>query len=318
MFDHEYFDVCAFEDVPLDRDLYLISEEFLDDYERYMLKVFGGTAPEEPVGLVGFLAARLITEQAIQLSWYANVFDRFHEVSIALPRTQFITCVGSSRYDEKPHIFVRRGWMENLYARSYAVYALVDAIDVKKALEQGTLTRDKLVSLRDEIDALARDHPDVFFISFADSLLLKSNWSLGERGSAYSPEIFLSLFHHLQSIYRRIVGLDIYCILTQGSNEYHDDEPIHISDTKNHVSLNSLGTPFAQLLAIERTVRDSIRRGDHGRFELYIDSLFFKSLRLKYEFDKRPLKRNSYPQPLGGLPGTYYASSASDVLTNLG
>jgi hypothetical protein len=57
--------------------------------------------------------------------------------------------------------------------------------------------REKLIDLREAIDALAIRTPDVSFISFADSLLLKSNWTVGMVGKTpaytYSPEGMLLL-----------------------------------------------------------------------------------------------------------------------------
>ena len=74
---------------------------------------------------------------------------------------------------------------------------LIDAIGVKAALSNGTLTRLKLVALRDKIDEISARYPDVAFVSFADSLLLKSNWVVGHRGSeityTYEPETIVRL-----------------------------------------------------------------------------------------------------------------------------
>jgi len=104
----------------------------------------------------------------------------------------------------------------------------------------------------------------VSFISFADSLLLKSNWTVGHYESTvkytYSPEVFFGLFDELRVLYREELGLEIYAVLTQGSNEYYDDDVTHISASGNHISLNSLGLPFAQLLAIDDAARTAIRR----------------------------------------------------------
>lgn len=56
----------------------------------------------------------------------------------------------------------------------------------------GRLSRDKLVKLRDRINDVAARHPDISFISFADSILLKSNWYVGIVGSgvkySYEPD----------------------------------------------------------------------------------------------------------------------------------
>ena len=140
MFQHEYFDNYAFEEVPLNQDSYLVDECFIIEYEKAMLEFFDG-GEGRCVGYVSDVAARKINESSIELAWYANINDRFHEVSITLPRDQFVTCVGSWQTDEKPRIFVKSQWLENIYLRSYSVFALIDAAYFNKALEKGEISR---------------------------------------------------------------------------------------------------------------------------------------------------------------------------------
>lgn len=316
MFEHEYFDHYAFEEIPLGRDLYLMDAASMAEYEQYMLAVFEGRS-QEPPGAVGFAAARGGDQHAIQLSWYPNIFTRFHEVAITLPRGKFVRCVGSWRYDEKPHIFVDGDWLNNLYARSYCAFALVDAIGVKNALATGALTREKLLALRGRIDELAARHPSVAFISFADSLLLKSNWTPDGDMASYAPESFIALFCELQAIYREVLGLEAYAVLAQGGNEYYADDLLHTSPSGNHVCLNSLGIPFAQLIEIDRAVRQAIKSGVHGKHELYIDQLFYHSLKFGIGFDKHAEPHGSYTLPLTGTEGSYYCGSAAYLQARL-
>lgn len=320
MFDHEMFDKYDFEDIPLDRDLYVLDAIFLEEYEASMLRFFGG-AEWEPVGYVSPVAARKVNKESIELSWYANVFDRFHEVAIVLPRDQFITCVGSLQCDEKPYIFVKSDWIENIYLRSYSIFALVDAICVINALENGKITREKLIELRCKIDALSEKYPDISFISFADSLLLKSNWSVGHFKSnvkyTYEPEIFLHLADEINCIYKATLGLGTYTIISQGSNEYYDDPLLHISESKNHISLNSLGVPFAQLMAIDSAARKAIQSKVHPRADLYMDEQYFHSLKYKHGFDKNAEPSNTYQTKMMGKLCKYYYSTANNMLNNI-
>jgi len=320
LFDHPLFDKYRFEDIPLDRDIFLMDEVWVAEYEKSLVTVFeGGTY--ENVGYISYAAARSVSVSALELSWYPNIHTRFHEVRISLPREQFVTCVGCDNYDEKPHIFIKSGWLDNLYLRSYSVFALVDAIGVKAALESGSLTRDKLLRLRDQIDVVAKRYPNISFISFADSVLLKSNWSVGTFDSdityTYEPEIFIHLISELQSLYRDILGLRIYVILTQGSNEYYHDSLLHISSTNNHISLNSLGLPFAQLKSIEEAARAALRDKLHDPAEIYMDANFFHSLSFAFEFKKDSCGRNTYREPLMDQRGSYYFSDCQTMLENL-
>jgi hypothetical protein len=320
VFDHAYIDKYTFEEIPLDQDLYLMDEKWMREYDAALTSLLSG-GDFDNVGYISYAAARSISEFAVELSWYPNVHTRFHEVRVSLPHDQFVCCVGCWRYDEKPHIFVRSAWLHNLHLRSYSVFALVDAIGVKAALERGELSRDRLIALRDEIDRVASRHPNISFISFADSLLLKSNWSVGSFDShvtyTYEPEIFIQLIAELQTAYHDVLGLPLYAVLTQGSNEYYDDPLLHISATRNHISLNSLGLPFAQLMEIDHAARQAIRNGLHAPGELYMEENFFRSLSLAYEFRRDEYPARTYHAPMMTGNPCYYVASCRQILDNL-
>lgn len=320
MFDHEKFEVYSFEDIPLNRDCYIIDEVYIKEYEQSMIDFFNGKAYES-VGYVGFVAPNKVHTNSIELSWYPNINTRFHEVAITLPKEVYITCVGCWQCDEKPHIFVKSDWLKSVYLRLYSVFALVDAIGVKEALKDGRLSREKLIFLREEVDNLSKQYVDISFISFADSILLKSNWTVGHYESdvqyTYNPEVFIEIVKELQSIYRNTLGLSVYAVITQGSNEYYDDPLLHISDTQNHICLNSLGIPFAELMAIQNTARSSIRSKIHEPAELYMDKLFYNSLKLKFGFDKQKGNKYTYPAKMMGADSFYYCGQCQNILDNL-
>lgn len=320
LFEHENFDNYEFENIPLNCDLYVMDEVFIKEYENSLLKLFDG-GEHESIGCVSYVGARKVNENSVELSWYPNFFDRFHEVSISLPKEQFVTCVGSWVCEEKPRIFVKRSWLENIHLRSYSVFGLIDAIGVKDALESGAISREKLVLLRGRIDVLSEQYPEISFISFADSLLIKSNWFVGHSKSSvtytYEPEIFIRLIEKIESIYEDVLNLSIYAVLTQGSNEYYDDSLLHISDSKNHISLNSLGIPFAQLMSIDGAVRSAIRQKLHKRAELYMDKHYYYSLRFKRGFDKNAVGKYTYKEKMMGTPSTYYFASREHISGNL-
>jgi len=320
LFNHEMFDNYSFEQIPLDRDLYVVDEIYLREYENSMLRFFEG-AEYEYIGYVSYVAARAINKNSVELSWYANVSDRFHEVAITLPCDQFIACVGSWQCDEKPRIFVKSGWLENIHLRTYSVFALIDAAYVKKALEKGDITRPRLIELRNRIDELAKGHTDISFISFADSLLLKSNWSVGHFESevkyTYTPEIFIYLASEINNIYQDVLGLKTYAVIAQGSNEYYDDPLLHISDTQNHISLNSLGVPFAQLMEIEGAARKAFKSEIHPSPDLYMDEQYFHSLKFKFGFEKNTEPSNGYQAKMMSTPSKYYYSSLRNIIENL-
>lgn len=320
VFTHPLFRNYAFEHVPLDRDVYLMDEEWLDRYEASLVALFNGGTYDN-VGYISYAAIRHVDEFGLDLSWYPNVFDRFHEVRVRLPRNQFISCVDCWQYDEKPHIFVKHGWLTNLHLRPFSAFALVDAIGVKKAINRHELSREKLAALRDRIDRIASAHPGVCFVTFADSLLLKSNWSVGTFDSkveyTYEPEALVKLFPQLSQIYDEVLSLKIYAVVTQGVNEYYDESLIHISPSSNHVCLNSIGLPFAQLLAIDDAVRVALRERFHEPSDLYIDEQFFNSLRFRFEFDKHTQARARYRAPLSDVDSAYCICDSNALIRNL-
>jgi len=143
-FEHQKFEHYCFDDIPLNQDLYIMDEAHIQEYEKSFLNFFNG-ADFKIIGSVGFVSARKINENSIELSLYANSGDRFHEVSILLHRKNFICCIGCYQCDEKPHIFVKGEWLKSIYTKKYSVFAIIDAINVKKALEEGIMTREKLI-----------------------------------------------------------------------------------------------------------------------------------------------------------------------------
>ncbi|WP_297812875.1 hypothetical protein [uncultured Methylophaga sp.] len=299
-----------------------MSEKYMEEFSNALVSMLEGkdNSPHE-VGYVTFVAGRQINDNSLDLSWYPNTHTRFHEVSISLPKDRIITCIGCWQYDLNPYIFVKDDWLERLYTREYSVFALIDAIGVKEAIRNNLLTKELLVELRNRIDALAEQHSDISFISFADSLILKSNWSVGyfHKGieCSYEPESILKIICEIREIYRDVLGLDIYSVVTQGSNEYYEEPLLHISQSKNHICLNSLGVPFAELLAIESAAKSAIKNGTHGPSELYMDEQYYHSLNFEFEYGKNDKPKNTYRAIMKTEVPNYFYASCSDIMLNL-
>lgn len=321
MFDNENFTVYEFTDIPLNRDCFLMGEQYIQEYEQEFLKFFSENGVDHPnIGYISYIAVRNINEASLELSWYPNVNDRFHEVSITLPKEELIICVDCWNYDEKPHLFVKDNWLKKLHLKHYSSFAMIDAIGVKNAIQRGLLSKNKLANLRSTIDKLASEYPEISFVSFADSVLLKTNWTVGHYQSdiiyTYHPELLVHIFQKLKSIYSNCLGLNIYGVFTQGSNEYYDEGLLHISSSQNHICLNSLGVPFADLLAIDETARRYIKERIHPPCELYMDSHFYHSLNFNFGFDKHQTPKQHYPTKIKAN-GSYYYCQSSTILENL-
>jgi hypothetical protein len=293
---------------------------WMRDYEQALLAMFEG-GPHASVGYVSYAAATQIDANSVQLSWFPNIYDRFHEVKVTLPKDQFIACVDCYHYDGNPRLFVNGAWLQNLHLRAYSIFALIDAIDVKRALNLGKLNREKLIELRNAVDQVADRHRSISFVSFADSMLLKSNWFVGQYDSdvkyTYHPEAFFAPVKEIRDCYLSILGLDAYAILTQGSNEYYEDSLLHISKSQNHISLNSLGLPFAHLLSIESAVRKAIRTRTHDPAELYMDENFFRSLKFLPDFVKDDQPKSDYQLPMTDETGSYFCATLGKIIESL-
>jgi hypothetical protein len=296
-----------------------MSEKYMEEYEQQMLRTFERSQEQDdPVGYISYAAVRAIHDSGLELSWYPNVFDRFHEVMVTLHKVDFVTCVGSWRWDEKPHIFVKDGWLNNLHLRRYSVFGLIDAIGMKAAIRKGSITHERLIALRDDIDRLGQSHPEVSFISFGDSILVKSNWSVGMVNSTvqytYNPEVLLPIIKDMQISFGKTLGLSAYAVLTQGHNEYYDDALIHVSVSKNHICLNSLGLPFAQLLAIDSAARSNITEEVHLPAEIYMDEHLFRSFRFGPRFRKDEQRKYYFTSKMSIAPAYYYAAQLEEIL----
>lgn len=319
MFEHPNFDRFSFEDIPLNRDIILMDEVWMLAYEREWLKHYRGEEADLYPGYVSYVAARSVSDGWLELSWYPNTYNRFHEIPVFLPKTAFIACIGSWRYDEDPHIFVRTEWITELHERPLTAFAIVDAIGVKDLLRSGKLSSKSLRHLRNRIDDIANRHTDFAFISFADSLLVKQVWSVGHVDSdikyTYSPEALFPIVSELRDAFRETLGVSTYAVMTQGINAYNEGTSLHTSIKGNHVSLDTLGLPFAQLMSIDEAARKAIRSNLHSPAELYLDVTFFRSIRLKHEFNKKALPVYRYQSPMTkSFDSGYVATSIDEIL----
>lgn len=314
MFDNKIFYKHDFEDIPLDRDCYIMDEKYILEYESSILDFING-GKDEVVGYVVCAAVRRVKEGYLELSIYMDFYKRFHEISAILPKEKFLTCVSSWNIDEKPHIFVKSDYIDELFLKRYSVYGMIDICNAKEAIVKGIFTNKNLTAVRNEIDSIASSYEmEVAFISFADTLILKSAW-LPNAEKKYNPEVFFSIFQRISELYKRILGLNSYAVFTQGENAYYADDQLHISPSKNHICLNSLGVPFADLKAIEETARKAIKEGVHGKYDIYMSKDFFYSLNFK---QCRPLLiSNEYQSRMRFSDGRYFFVNLNQVLEEL-
>ncbi|MBU3077824.1 hypothetical protein [Sphingomonas quercus] len=309
------------DELPLERDTWVMDEAHMVEWETVWLKVIGGDEDASPykVGCVTPIHIAEVTPAGAEISWYANTADRFHEIKTFLPRDAFVAAALAYEYEKRVSVFVRATWLRALHLRSNSIFAMIDAVDMTHAIKSGAISHEKVIRLRDALDEIAARHPYISFISFADSLLIKTNWTVGmvdtEVKYTYAPEGLFRLFKELQGLYRATLGLEIYGVFAQGSNEYYDDPLLHISEFRNHISLNSLGLPFAQISLIEAAARRAIRAGEHARMEIYMDEDLFHSLRFEDYERKSTWPSGPYKPKMSPEPGRYFYAMCDDLMS---
>jgi hypothetical protein len=315
MFTHPDFDIYPLDEIPLGRDLFLRPVSDMQAHEKAMVECFEGNE-WHPVGAVCFVSATNIEETSIELSWAVRTSDRFHTLNVTLPKEKIEICVGSIDWDEDPSLFVQDEWLAKMLRRTKCTFALIDAIGVRDAIKKGLDFEETLPEYRKRIDELSDRYPQVSFISWADSIILKSHWRSGyfKEGIeyTYAPELFIEIFLEVKKVFAEVFGLRIYGIFTQGENSFQD-ELIHISEKQNHICLNSLGAPFADLKNIEDEARKNIKRERHEGHELYLDLSYFQSLNLKFRHKKHLKEKFTYISSISQAESEYVCVELSDM-----
>ncbi len=133
----------------------------------------------------------------------------------------------------------------------------------------------------------------------------------------YRPESILGILKSIQSIYRDVIGLEVYAVVTQGNNEYYDDHLLHESVSGHHICLNSLGLPFAQLQAIDKAVKAAVKEQRHSYAELYLDVPFYRSLQLRSDYVGRQAEKHTYRTKMKSSDGHYICGRCQELLDNL-
>lgn len=322
-FSNQDFQKFTLDELPLKRDIYMMDEIWIDKWETEWLKVFHHIEKASPyeVGYITPIHITHVTTAGAEISWYPNTYDRFHKVKTFLPRDAFIASALAYKYQKRPQLFVKSDWLRKLHLGSNSIFAMIDVVNMTDAIQSGSISHEKVIALRVALDYIATEHPFVSFISFADSLLLKTNWTVGMVSTdvtyTYAPESMLVLFQQLQTLYRDTLGLEIYGVFAQGSNEYYNDPMLHISKSQNHISLNSLGLPFAQISIIEEAARNAIRNREHSRMEFYMDEDLFHSFIFKNYERKAKWPSAPYKPKLVTEPGKYFYGMVDDLISCL-
>lgn len=180
------FQQFSLDELPLGRDTWIMDEAYIGEWEAEWLKTIHGDEKASPyeIGYITPVSIEEVTPAGADIRWYPNTHDRFHVVKTFLPREAFVAAALAYEYEKRVSVFVKSEWLRKLHLRSNSIFAMIDAVDMTAAIRSGAITYEKVIALRDALDALAAGHPFISFISFADSLLLKTNWTAGTPPAA--------------------------------------------------------------------------------------------------------------------------------------
>ncbi len=272
-------------------EVFMSDEIYMSGKEEEYLKAFEGQEADiYGIGYANIVVVDQADKHGADISWYPDTMTRFHRVKIFLPREAFVAGIRVYEFGDRPMLFVKSEWHRKLYTTNFSIFAMIDVRGMSSALRAGAVTPGMLLDLRSQIDEVASRYPGVSFVSFADSILLKTHWVPGyvRDGvkNTYEPEQVFLLFQEIREVFRTVLGLQVYGVFAQGANAFYEDPLHHISEVGNHISLNSLGLPFAQIQKIEDAARQAIRDKLHDGHEVYIDGDLFLSLRFS-EFEAR-------------------------------
>jgi hypothetical protein len=167
-------------------------------WHRYLAEP-DGTSPPHPNEFLKFLwcSVEAVDTDSYDLGILISMSTRFHRATVKLPRSHFVTCVHIWNYNKRPYLVVTQDWLEEILRTKFSLYGLVDAVGMRELLRvQGHVTRSQIIAMCEGIDALAKAHPDHAFLTFADTVVVKTNWSMTGDSyyeGTYSPERFLGV-----------------------------------------------------------------------------------------------------------------------------
>lgn len=287
-------EIYSYQDIPLRRDTIVISERELFFFERcwdWCLEN-GKTGLDEPNAWIrvrwGWVEDRF--NDYLNVSFMINQSDRFHQCSHKLPKSKIVKSIHYSEFQKRPFLVVSDDWFQHSWEASYSAFALVDAIGVKEHIKKhGSIDSKKLKNFNKSVRKLSFRHPDYLFLTFADSTIVKAKWrraAVTGYVEEYNPEKLLDIANKVSILYKQEMGFSSYIVATQGLLDDSSEKHYNRSLIGNHVSVGSLGTPFANLYEIEKAVRVKIRAKEMAPHQLYLSEDFYLSLRLNYKEKK--------------------------------
>jgi len=281
--------IYDFSDVPMNRDCFIIrkseKELFIKAWEKY-IGAPDGTNPPHPNEMLDYqwCCVSAKCDMYLDINYCITKNIRFHGVMKRLPRSQFDSAYHIDGYQKRPYIIVDDEWIDSIAKIENSLYAYIDIIGIKKYItEKGKISKDNYQQLISEVDEIADKYENYAFISFADNILIKSNWSacITEYENLFCPEKLILVIKEIREAIKKSLNLDAYAIATQGVNYVENNNLFLKSGKNNHFAIPSIASPFSEIFDIDNKIKDNIRNGIHGEFQLYLSESLAKSMKYK-------------------------------------
>jgi len=278
--------------------VWIISEKWQKEIELEWLKVFNGE-DGDPYRIGSISKAEVISEDSDSYSFriYFNTHTRFHSTLVTIPKHTILNRVGIYwDYDHKnDYLFVKDEWIEMFYTGNISSYVLIDAIGMKQKMksENNEILLKQLNNLSVLIDKIAKENPDMHFVSAADNIIVKYSVPVRYNDEEFLPENLLNVCLETQSAIKLSLGCDSYGIFTQGFNIYNDN--INYYTNENHTNMRSLGWPYRDLFIIENRVRED----KSNRYNSYFSLDYFLTLNVDRELLGYDNKKHSSQEYIG-------------------
>lgn len=288
--------IYKYDEIPIHRDIFIINDaqfdEFVKLWEEYFLE--GNAECIHPNNHISYKVGYIqkSNSNSLEVNIGVNTSSRFHGVSRILPKARITGCIEFTSIGDNPYLIVDESWFKEIYKSIFSTYALIDAVGMRKLLEcEGEIEERKILEFNKELNKISRVNKDLFFFAYADSVLIKANWSANKNDyeNTFNPECFLLVVKKVSDIFKLVFDLDAYSILTQGVNQIKLSSHVELSKENNFVFFNSLGAHFAELFNIEEFVRGNIRNNKHSAKNIYLSKSLFLTMNLK---NKEKLEEN--------------------------
>jgi hypothetical protein len=301
MFDHHYFESRKPEE-QVNTTVWIMSEKYMPFVEEEWLKHFSDDPTADPISVGTVSTAEIVNVNTdnLDIKYILNHQTRFHTIKHYIPRAVIKRWVGIYRnFDHKyDYVFVDDDWHETFWNGHISTFLLVDAIGMKKKMySDSKKLLGELNYLSLKVDELAKKYPQLLFISAADNIIVKANFSPRAVQPIYNPELLLDVCQELREGIKDSLGCESYGIFTQGFNFYNDLSLYSKGSDFNHINTRSLGEPYKELFWLESKIRDDIKNSYIEPTTAYFSPDYFFSLnlnRLLLQIDYKKAHKENY------------------------